>query len=326
MKSQHPPPNGHQVLVNNFPNGVFVLFDAALYYRIVGPETLPFSGRKAMEMVDKQLSDLFPEETASELESELNATIDGESHSFDVDYDDRVHHIETRPVEIDGNPYGILVTQEVTEIRQTSQELKRQNERLDQFASMLSHDLRNPLSIAFGELEQYRETGDDECLDGIEEALERVEDLLVDMTELARPSSPAREYKPISVATIALNAWELIDTRTATLQTQDCITIGDRSQLQALFENLFRNAVGHGGENVTVRVGPMDDGFYVEDTGKGISREDREQVFEHGFTTGYGGSGIGLTIVKRVATEHNLEVALAESIEGGARFEFRSST
>ncbi|MCU4744620.1 sensor histidine kinase [Natronoglomus mannanivorans] len=326
MKSQHPPPNGHQVLVNNFPNGVFVLFDAALYYRIVGPEALPFSGRKAMEMVDKQLYDLFPEETASELESELNATIDGESHSFDVDYDGRVHHIETRPVEIDGNPYGVLVTQEVTEIRQTSQELKRQNERLDQFASMLSHDLRNPLSIAFGELEQYRETGDDECLDGIEEALERVEDLLVDMTELARPSSPAREYKPISVAAIAWNAWELIDTRTATLQTQDCTTIGDRSQLQALFENLFRNAVGHGGENVTVRVGPMDDGFYVEDTGKGISREDREQVFEHGFTTGYGGSGIGLTIVKRVAAEHDLEVALAESIEGGARFEFQSST
>ncbi|MDS0474055.1 PAS domain-containing sensor histidine kinase [Natrinema sp. 1APR25-10V2] len=302
-----------------------VLFDADLYYRIVGPETLPFSGRKARDMIDKHLYDLFPEETATELESRLNATIDGESRSFDIEYDDRIHHIETRPVRIDANPYGVLVTQEVTEVRQTSEELERQNKRLDQFASMLSHDLRNPLSIALGELEQYRETGDDAYLDGIEDALGRVDDLIVDLTALARSSIPSHEHEEVSLAAVAWNAWEVIDTRSASFETQDCTVVGDRSQLQVLFENLFRNAVGHGGANVTVRVGPVDDGFYVEDTGTGITPDDREQVFEHGFTTGYGGSGVGLTIVNRIATEHDLEVSLAESTEGGARFEFRDS-
>jgi signal transduction histidine kinase len=102
--------------------------------------------------------------------------------------------------------------------------------------------------------------------------------------------------------------------------------IGDRSQLKALFENLFRNAVGHGGPDVTVRVGPFENGFYVEDTGEGIDPDERDTVFDHGYTTGYGGSGIGLTIVSRIAQAHDWEVSLTESTEGGARFEFRRLT
>lgn len=319
--SYHPPPEGYRNLIDNFPNGVIVLFDADLYYRIVGPETLPFSGRKAADLVDKHLYELFPEETATELEPKLRSTIQGTAHSFDIEYDDRIHHIETKP--IDDDPYGVLVTQDVSDARQTAAELEQQNKRLDQFASMVSHDLRNPLSVAFGELEQYRETGDEACLDGIEEALGRAEDLIVDLTALARSSLPSNEHNSVSLQTVAWNAWNLIDTQSATLETKSGTIVGDKSQLQALFENLFRNAVGHGGDDVTVRVGPLDDGFYVEDTGEGIPPAKRDQIFEHGYTTGDGGSGVGLTIVRRIATEHDLEVAIAESAEGGARFEFR---
>jgi signal transduction histidine kinase len=117
----------------------------------------------------------------------------------------------------------------------------------------------------------------------------------------------------------------MIDSRSARLSIEDCTVTGDAGQLRALFENLFRNAIGHGGDDVTVRVGPVENGFYVEDTGKGIPLQDRDRVFEHGFTTGYGGSGVGLTIVRRIATAHGLDVSLSESEEGGARFEFRES-
>ncbi|AKH97015.1 sensor histidine kinase [Halanaeroarchaeum sulfurireducens] len=97
----------------------------------------------------------------------------------------------------------------------------------------------------------------------------------------------------------------------------------DPTMLQTLFENLFRNAVGHGGFDVTVRVQPLPDGFLVEDTGSGISMDLREEVMEHGFTTGYSGTGIGLTIVQRIAEDHDWCVSLGVSSEGGARFEFR---
>ena len=226
----------------------------------------------------------------------------------------------------------LLATHLVTALRQIEQEqelrdredtLAERNERLEQFASMVSHDLRNPLSVATGRLDLYRETGDKSDLDGIEQSLTRIEELITDLTALARHGTTDDEHEPVSLPEIAQETWELLDTQSATLSTEECIVTGDRSQFKTLFENLFRNAVGHGGPDVTVRVGPIDNGFYVEDTGEGIDPAKRDTVFEHGFTTGYSGSGIGLTIVSRIAQAHNWTVSLTESTEGGARFEFR---
>ncbi|WP_324760990.1 hybrid sensor histidine kinase/response regulator [Haloarcula sp. GH36] len=209
------------------------------------------------------------------------------------------------------------------QLRDREDELEERNERLEQFASMVSHDLRNPLSVATGRLDLYRETGDASNLDDIERSLTRIEELVTDLTALARHGTTDGEHEPVSLPEIAHEAWSLIDTRSATLSTEECIVTGDRSQFTTLFENLFRNAVGHGGPDVTVRVGPLDNGFFVEDTGEGIDPEQRDTVFEHGYTTGFSGSGIGLTIVNRIAQAHNWTVSLSKSSEGGARFEFR---
>lgn len=227
----------------------------------------------------------------------------------------------------------LFATHLITALRQIEQEqalrdreeaLAERNERLEQFASMVSHDLRNPLSIATGRLELYRETGDESNLDNIEQALTRSEELLTDLTALARYGTTDSEHEQVSLSELARETWTLIDTRSATLSTEECTVTGDRSQLKALFENLFRNAVGHGGPDVTVRIRPLENGFYVEDTGRGIDPEERDTVFEHGYTTGYSGSGIGLTIISRIAQSHNWTVSLTESDEGGARFEFRA--
>lgn len=321
-RSGDSPEGGQRALIENFPNGVLVLFDETLQYRIVGPAVLPFSKRRAADMVGHTVDELFPEETVSHLVPELQATIEGEARSFDIEYDHRIHHIETQPVRIDGEPFGVLVTQGVTEERETAEELERQNERLDQFASMVSHDLRNPLSIASGKLDLYRETGDDTHLDGLEQALSRIDELTADLLTLAQGGLSSEGNEVVSLAEVARDAWEMTDSQSATLETEDVLIEADPGQLQALFENLFKNAVGHGGADVTVRVGPYENGFYVEDTGTGIPREDRDRVFEHGFSTGYGGNGVGLTIVNRIAQAHEWEVSLTESGAGGARFEF----
>lgn len=210
-------------------------------------------------------------------------------------------------------------------LRDREAELEEKNERLEQFASTVSHDLRNPLSVAAGNLELYREDGDESRLETIETALTRSQELITDLTALARHGTPAETHEPVAVHEVACDAWTLINTRSATLSTEPCTVSGDESQLTGLFENLFRNAVGHGGPDVTVRVGPLDDGFYVEDTGDGIPPDERETVFDHGYTTDYNGSGIGLTIVSRIAQSHEWDVTLTESTEGGARFEFRTT-
>lgn len=224
----------------------------------------------------------------------------------------------------DGEPErAIGVIEDVTARKTNRMELERVNERLDQFSSMVTHDIRTPLSIALGRLEMYRERGGESNLTDVETSLNRIEEIVTDLSTLARFGALEEVSESVSIADVAGDAWEMIDSRSATLETRDRTITGDRSQLQGLFENLFRNAIGHGGSDVTVRVGPLPDGFYVEDTGAGIPPEDRERVFEHGYTTGYGGSGFGLTIVQRIANVHGLSVSLSESEEGGARFEFR---
>lgn len=319
-----PPPRGaFRALIEHFPNGVLVLFDRDLTYRVVGPTVLPFSGREAAEMVGRSVKELFPESTVASLAPELRATIEGESRSFDIEYDGRIHHLETQPIDLDGDRYGMLVTQDVSDERRLARELEATNERLDEFASMVSHDLRNPIAIGRGRLELFRETGDRTALDAVEEALERIDELTTDLTELARYGRGVGEREPVSIERVAREAWRMVDTKDADLRVEDAELVGDPGQLQALFENLFRNAIGHGGHDVTVHVGPLDGGFYVEDTGRGIPPELHDDVFDHGFSTGYGGSGVGLTIVGRIAAAHDLAIELIEGSTGGARFEFR---
>jgi signal transduction histidine kinase len=185
--------------VDNVPNGVLVLFDTDLRYRIVGPETLPAPELDPAEMVGQRVDALFPEDVVSLLEPELDATLDGDTRSFDVEYQSEIHHIETRPVDIDGDRYGVLLSQVVTDVRQTEQELLRANERLDQFASMVSHDVSNALTVAMGRLDLYRETHNTTYLDDLEEALERIDDLTSGLATLARSRNPIEE-KPLSIS------------------------------------------------------------------------------------------------------------------------------
>ncbi len=136
----------------------------------------------------------------------------------------------------------------------------------------------------------------------------------------------------------------------ATLSVEtELVLDADADQLQQLLENLFRNAVEHGstgsrdspddavehgstgdrddspdrGAGVTVTVGETDRGFFVEDDGVGIPPENRDTVFEAGYTTSSQGTGFGLNIISQVAAAHGWEVTVSEGAEGGARFEFR---
>ena len=206
-------------------------------------------------------------------------------------------------------------------------ELQRQNERLDEFASVVAHDLRNPLSIAIGFLDIVEETGDLGHLSRIESAHDRMERLIDDLLTLARGESTVTETNQIDLTTITTEAWGYVDTAEATLTVADTVprVAGDASRLTQLFENLFRNAIQHGGEAVTVTVGQLEDGdgFYVADDGDGIPPAKREEVLEHGVTSTKGGTGFGLSIVEDIAKAHGWTVRVTEGTAGGARFEFR---
>ncbi|UWG51818.1 Signal transduction histidine kinase [Halalkaliarchaeum sp. AArc-CO] len=205
----------------------------------------------------------------------------------------------------------------------TATELRRERDRLEEFASVVSHDLRNPLSVADGYLDLVREDPDPEHFERIERAHDKMERLIDDLLTLARHGEVVGETELIDLESLVERSWETIGSPEATLSVPGSLgeVDADRERLEDLFANLFRNAVEHGGEDVTVRVGRTEDRIYVADDGPGIPPEEREDVFDQGYTTSSEGTGFGLAIVQRIAEAHGWDVAMTESRDGGARVE-----
>jgi PAS domain S-box-containing protein len=225
---------------------------------------------------------------------------------------------------------------------------KQREQRLIKLASVVSHDLRNPMDVALGRAEVLPDIADvdeetEKHLDEIFNALKRMEQLIEEVLTLSRQSAEVVEVSTVSLEDIAREAWDNVDTVSATLTVTDDVAIqAHRSRLLRLLENLFRNSVEHGSTSnrpeaddsvehgdgdVTVEVGVLDTqwetaetGFYVADDGSGIPADQRDDIFEDGFSTSKNGTGLGLSIVRDTAAAHDWSVKLADSDEG-ARFE-----
>lgn len=204
----------------------------------------------------------------------------------------------------------------------TKESLEQKNEQLEEFASVVSHDLRNPLNVATGRLELAAEECDSEHLEDVDLALTRMDELIDGLLTLARQGESIGQTEPISLESFADTCWSNMAVGDAEFQNTTEGTIeADRDRLQQLFENLFRNAIKHAGENVTVTVGDLDTGFFVEDDGPGIAAENREEVFGLGYTRRDEGTGLGLSIVREIVNAHGWEIQVTDNEDGGARFE-----
>lgn len=217
------------------------------------------------------------------------------------------------------------------QLKRRDERLKREVDRLEKFAAVLSHDLRNPLSIATGNLELARRVCDcsatEPHFEEIETAHDRMTQLIEDLLSLARDGRTVDETEPVELETIAERAWRTVDTAAArlTVESDDTTIEADPERLTTLLENLFRNAVEHGGESVTVTVErlPDDRGFAVADDGAGL-QVDPDEAFTYGVSTNEGGTGFGLAIVREIAEAHGWEVTAETGDAGGARFVFRT--
>ncbi|PSP42407.1 hypothetical protein BRC68_11570 [Halobacteriales archaeon QH_6_64_20] len=231
------------------------------------------------------------------------------------------------PVHDDGGEVNgsVSVIADITDRIERERRLRRQNERLEEFAGVVSHDLRNPLGVASGWLPIAVETGKDEHAERVERALTRMDELIDDLLVLAREGEAIGETEPVDFEGTLRAAWKSVGSDAATLDVLPGVpeTVeSDRSRLTELFENLCRNAIEHGGEGVTVTVGATQAGFFIADDGPGIPDGERGAVFESGYSTTADGTGFGLAIVSRIAEAHGWTVTATESESGGARFEF----
>ncbi|WP_138007159.1 ATP-binding response regulator [Halalkalirubrum salinum] len=239
-------------------------------------------------------------------------------------------------------------------LRSERDRIERQNDRLNEFATVLSHDLRSPLTVAHGRLELVQEEYDSDNIDAALNAIDRMNTLVDDLLRLAKEPDPDVELRSVSLASVARDCWGTVSVPEATLSIESDQTIdAEPSRLRQLLENLFRNSVEHSSTgnrakpddavkhgatahrtqpsqadegarvSIDVRVGGLSDGgFFVEDSGPGIAPDERTDVLEMGYSTSPDNTGFGLAIVKDIATEHGWEMQITESTAGGARFEF----
>ncbi|WP_318570838.1 hybrid sensor histidine kinase/response regulator [Salinigranum marinum] len=237
----------------------------------------------------------------------------------------------------------VINSHDVTDRVERATELERQRDRFAEFANVVSHDLRNPLSVAGANLSLLERTEDLSRVAEVRLALERMEAIIDDLLTLAREGDGLTELSPVSLAEVVDAAWRSVDTEAARLTVDTAaVVIADPGRLQQLLENLFSNAVSHAGPAVHVTVvdsradaDASEDpvpatgataatrGFAVTDDGPGIPPEDHERIFEYGVSSSTECTGFGLAIVRRVAEAHGWSVAVCESAAGGARFEFQ---
>ena len=350
-----------RTIVDNVPVVLFAL-DGDGTFTLSEGRALANRGLEPGEAVGASVFEMYADQPA--VLEDARQALDGERVHGTYELGDRAYETWYEPVVRDGTVERVVgVAIDVTERRERERELERQNERLDQFASLVSHDLRNPLEVATAEVEFARRSCDCEPVEGIADALDRMADIVDDLTTLARESEGVDDTEQVPVPEVATVSWDGIDAPAVDLELEDAVVEADRSKLRRLLENLLRNSVEHsstgdrpgadhsaehgstgdpsgtdaedaqGSRLSTVRVGPLYDGetdeqvgFFVEDDGPGIDPEDRDRdsVFEPGYSTGGEGSGFGLFIVREVARAHDWTVEAAESASGGARFEVRT--
>ena len=323
------------------------------------------------DSVEAYLDEMLGADDRERFRAALSATLAGEDERLDVDIQlptgTVVLELEMTPLppDDDADPAtsdgAVIISRDVTERRADERRLERQNERLDEFARIVSHDLRNPIDVASLRLELLQEEVDSEHVPPIATALQRMESLVEDVLSLAREGTAVRDPHPVSLSTAAVTAWATVETGDAHLVTEtDREILAEDTRLSQLLENLFRNAVEHGSTSprstsshedavehgstssrtesddavehgstgpdagtLTVTVGDLEDGFYVADDGVGIPAEAYDQVFDPGYSTSEDGTGFGLEIVQALAEAHGWSVSVTDSADGGAQFEIR---
>jgi len=359
----------YRAIAESLPNGAIALFDTDMCYTLVGGAVFDELDISPGEMEGSPLREAHSEPYAERYLRHYRAALEGERRSFEFEYGDRTFRAHVVPVRDDAGTVvaGLALTQDVTEERARERELERQNERLEALASVVSHDLRNPLSVASGRLEiaaaecEKRAPRRDRAGAGADGDPHRgppgtgpggpggdrrraggprrgdaggLAQRRDGRRETGARDRPGRQGRP-GAAPAAVRE-PRAEQRRARLHGRsdpppDDVAErfdgrpsggGDAVEHAAASDpSPLDESTGHGPATTTVRLGALEDGFYIEDDGAGIPPERREAVLEPGYSTDPEGTGFGLNIVRRIAEEHGWSLSITEGTDGGARFE-----
>lgn len=210
-----------------------------------------------------------------------------------------------------------------------------------QMARAVAHEVKNPLTpiaISIADLKRsYEQNRPDfpEILDQaartIADEVETLKRLLQEFSEFARFPAPRMERFAISEVfadLAALHAREIAEGRLAIEPPAEALALSaDRGQLRQALLNLILNGLDAAGRAGSVTLSSARSGqealLLVHDNGRGLAPEERARLFVPGFTTKADGSGLGLTIVERIVSEHGGSITVESTPGQGTTIQIR---
>lgn len=245
-----------------------------------------------------------------------------------------------------------VVMRRAEELTKLNEELERSNSDLDSFAYIASHDLKEPLrgihNFSHFLLEDYGDKLDEEGVEQLRTLVrlsERLESLLDSLLHYSRVGRATLELEEVGFKELIDDALELVSTRLKESGAQISVApdlprvMVDRDGMTEVLTNLITNAVKYNNKpERRVEFGVAEDvngpgelhaarAFYVKDNGIGIPASSHEAVFRifkrlHGRNDYGGGSGLGLTIVRKIIERHGGKVWLESKQDAGTTFFF----
>lgn len=337
-------------ILDSSPDGVIVV-DRSRFITYANPAMAGLTGFGRGDLVDRPLA-LFvrSQDDLEQIALALRPENPVQNRDLELRRRDGSHLLVSVSASLlrlpDGTEVGaVAYVRDVSEQRRAEAELARKNAELEHYVDAVSHDLRSPLVslLGFSRLlrEDYAEALDDKgrhFVKRIEEAGRTMEQLIHDLLELSRlgRSSRADAWADPKEVLQQLHA-ELkprLDSRGAKLDVEGELPLlrCDRTRLYQVFSNLIGNALDHMGEDVpepTVRVEITNGGAFhrisVRDNGRGIDPAHHDRIFEvfqslSPRADGRRGTGIGLSIVKKIAETQGGDAWVESPPDGGACF------
>jgi len=236
-----------------------------------------------------------------------------------------------------------VISKDITERKKYEQQLERSNERLQEFAYILSHDLQEPLRMVSSyvclleeELEDHLNEETQEYINFAVDGAERMRGMIDGLLLYSRVETEGGDFAATEVNDVLEAVRSDLELKLAEtdseLQVEELPTVqADEDQLVQLFENLIKNAVEHGGDRTTVEVSSTEDPdghrFAVSDDGSGIPDDQQDDIFGL-FDKGSDseGTGLGLAICERIVTRHNGDIWVDSEPGEGTTFYFTLNT
>lgn len=223
------------------------------------------------------------------------------------------------------NGSALIVSRDITEKREA-----RDHEKF--LHSILRHDVKNKLQVAKGYL-QLTEEGEEieDYTDEIIKSIDSAQEIIKKVRTLQKLEESER-VKEINLGTILDQViseyYDQIDEKGIDIESESISgKIEGGSLIHMVFSNIIENSIKHSGCN-KIKISLDEDEDHctitIEDDGKGLSKEQKERIFERGYKEGdESGSGLGLYLVKKIIERYDGSIEVKDSDMGGVGFKFK---